>query len=133
MSQEKPNPQNDPSGTRVSPPAASDQCTKRNPNLPAVDRESVAAGEDTRAPAALLERDDETAHLDDTVIGRAFRWSLAGLALICVVLAGTVVYARRKPAPLTPKLTILSAPAAPVASFESRSSLRKKLVSAGIV
>src|SRR2546425_9081289 len=64
------------------------------------------------ASNAMLDREDETAHLDDTVIGRAFRWSLAGLALLCVVVAGTVVYARRKPAPIAPKLTTLSAPAA---------------------
>src|SRR6266704_6059593 len=62
--------------------------------------------------ASILEREEEVAHLDDKVIGRAFRWSLAALLLICMVVAGTVLYARRKPAPIAPKLTALTAPAA---------------------
>src|SRR5947207_13336646 len=64
------------------------------------------------SPSAVLEREEEVAHLDDKVIGRAFRWSLAALVLICMVVAGTVLYARRKPAPIAPKLTALTAPAA---------------------
>ncbi|HMC26527.1 MAG TPA: VCBS repeat-containing protein, partial [Verrucomicrobiae bacterium] len=76
------------------------------------------------SPSAVLEREDETAHLDDTVIGRAFRWSIAGLALICVIVAGSVVYARRKPAPVAPKLTTLSPPAA-ATRFEAEIPMAK--------
>src|SRR5262245_18001617 len=53
---------------------------------------------------------EETAPLDDAVIGRAFRGSALALALILAGVIVTVIYVRRKPPPLPPQQTKLSAP-----------------------
>jgi len=57
---------------------------------------------------------DESAPVDDRVIGRAFRWSAVALIVIVVAVAGILVYAGRKPAPAPAKMTSLAAPAAAV-------------------
>ena len=57
--------------------------------------------------------DEEAAHLDDAVIGRAFRWSLAGLCGIAVIAVTAIWYAHRKPAAKPAQLTSLTAPVAP--------------------
>ncbi len=62
-------------------------------------------------PPGVIDPEDEVAYADDTVIGRAFRWSLIGLMLICLIVGGAVAYARRKPAVAAPRITTLSAPA----------------------
>jgi len=57
--------------------------------------------------------DDESAHLDDAIIGRAFRWSLIGFVLIAGIAGGAILYANRKRAPKPTQMTSLSAPIAP--------------------
>src|SRR5262245_33478214 len=57
--------------------------------------------------------DDESAHLDDAIIGRAFRWSLIGLVLIIVIAVGSILYANRKKPAKPSQVTTLSAPVAP--------------------
>ena len=57
--------------------------------------------------------EEESAHLDDAVIGQAFHWSAVVLILLCVAAAVAVWWARRKPAPPPPKLTALAAPNVP--------------------
>ena len=58
--------------------------------------------------------EEEVAHLDDAVIGRAFRWSIAALILLVIVIAGIVWYMKRKPAVGPPKVTSITAPVAPL-------------------
>ena len=45
---------------------------------------------------------EETAHLDDAVIGRAFRGSLLALVVIAAGVTGAVLYFKRKPPPTAP-------------------------------
>jgi len=59
------------------------------------------------------QRPDEEAHLDDAVIGRAFRWSVIGLIGIGVLAGAGIWYANRKPASKPSQLTRLTAPVAP--------------------
>ena len=60
-----------------------------------------------------LEEQGELAHADDTVIGKAVRWSLLGFVAIAVVAGGILVVLKRRPAPLPPKITQLNAPTVP--------------------
>src|SRR6266436_1578064 len=57
--------------------------------------------------------DDESAHLDDAVIGRAFRWSLISLVLIAAIAGGGILYANRKRPAKAAQMTSLTAPVAP--------------------
>src|SRR2546425_577228 len=59
------------------------------------------------------EEQGELAHADDTVIGKAVRWSLLGFVAIAVVAGGILVVLKRRPAPLPPKITQLNAPTVP--------------------
>lgn len=68
---------------------------------------SVEATTRDRAPES-----DETAHYDDTVIGRAFRWSSVALVLIALVVGVGIYFLKRKPTAETPKLTQIIAPVA---------------------
>src|SRR2546427_245285 len=74
-------------------------------------KQSTGSASDPVRPAGVVDPEEEAAYADDTVIGRAFRWSLIGLMLVCLVVAGAFAYARRKPAVAAPKITTLSAPA----------------------
>src|SRR3954447_2521234 len=78
--------------------------------------------------------EEEVAHLDDRVIGRAFRWSLVAFIVIVVTVVGLIAYARRKPAASAPKLTKLSAPtaAAKVETMIPTVSFSDATVTAGI-
>ena len=60
----------------------------------------------------VQEPEEEVAHLDDAVIGRAFRWSIAAFVLLVLVVAGVIWYAQRKPAPGPAKVTSITAPVA---------------------
>lgn len=55
---------------------------------------------------------DEVAHLDDAVIGRAFRWSAVAFVALALVVTSAVILLKRKPAPLAPQQTKLTAPVA---------------------
>ncbi len=57
--------------------------------------------------------DEELAHADDTIIGKAVRWSLFILVIIGALFAGTVLVLKRKPAPPPPQITKLAAPVSP--------------------
>ena len=46
----------------------------------------------------VQEPEEEVAHLDVAVIGRAFRWSILALVLIAALAIGVIWYSRRKPA-----------------------------------
>src|SRR5437870_1937863 len=61
----------------------------------------------------MPEEQGELAHADDTVIGKAVRWSLLGFAAIAVIAGGILIVLKRKPAPLPPKITQLNAPTVP--------------------
>jgi enediyne biosynthesis protein E4 len=66
--------------------------------------------------APITPGEEEVAHLDDRVIGRAFRWSLIVFIAIVIAAFATISYLRRKPAAAAPKMTTLSAPAAAIRS-----------------
>lgn len=61
----------------------------------------------------MNEDHNELAHVDDAIIGKAFRWSL--VALLALTLSGvtTLLYLKRKHTPVAPKLTQLPPPMIP--------------------
>ena len=65
-----------------------------------------------RRATDLQEPEEEDGHLDDAVIGRAFRWSIAAFVLLVLVAAGAIWYAKRKPAAGPAKVTSITAPVA---------------------
>src|SRR5436190_11526738 len=56
---------------------------------------------------------EELAHADDTIIGKAVRWSLVVGTVVAVVVICFIFIVKRKPAPPPPRVTQLSAPTAP--------------------
>lgn len=60
----------------------------------------------------VQEPGEDAAHLDDTVIGRAFRWSLIGLLVLGAAGAGAFWLAHRRPEALPTKVTDTTAPTA---------------------
>ncbi len=55
--------------------------------------------------------EEEVAHLDDRVVGKAFIWSAIAFVAIAALVIGGLIYARRKPPKVAPNVTPLSAPA----------------------
>src|SRR5690349_8379977 len=53
---------------------------------------------------------EELVHADDAIIGKAARCSLVVLVLIAGTVTGTVLFLKRKPAPVTAQLTRLDSP-----------------------
>jgi enediyne biosynthesis protein E4 len=72
------------------------------------DRDSLEVKSAVAEPEA-----EETGHLDDAVIGRAFRGSAIALVALLVIGGGVWWYVKRKPAPAAPKITQLSSPVVP--------------------
>ena len=64
-------------------------------------------------PPSTPEPDEECAHIDDRIIGKAVRGSLMALAIIGVLFGATVLFLKRKPAGPAPQITQLSAPISP--------------------
>jgi len=63
--------------------------------------------------------EEEVAHLDDRVVGKAFVWSAVALLAIAVAVVGGIIYAKRTRPKAAPKVTHLTAPAlAPAKSVE---------------
>src|SRR5436190_23173932 len=58
----------------------------------------------------VQEPEEEVAHLDDVVIGRAFRWSILTLLAMVALAVGIIWFAKRKPAAGPAKLTSITAP-----------------------
>jgi hypothetical protein len=58
-------------------------------------------------------QEEEAAHLDDAVIGRAFRWSAVALVAVVAVAGSVIWYLNRKPASKPAQVTALTAPVAP--------------------
>jgi hypothetical protein len=56
---------------------------------------------------------DELVRADDSVIGRAFRWSLVALVTLATAGLGVWLFVKRPPAPALTKLTTLTSPAKP--------------------
>lgn len=68
----------------------------------------------SQEPPPKPDRDDEElVHADDTIIGKAVRWSLLVLVIIGALFGGTVFLLKRKPAPLPAQVTKLDAPVSP--------------------
>lgn len=57
--------------------------------------------------------DEELVHADDSIIGKAVRWSLLVLVIVAVLFGGTVFVLKRKPAPPPAQVTKLEAPVSP--------------------
>jgi hypothetical protein len=66
--------------------------------------------EDPKKP--LPEQEEELAHLDDRVVGRAFAWSAVAFVVIVAGVIAAVIYARRTKPKEAPKVTPWSAPVA---------------------
>src|SRR5205807_3815101 len=64
-------------------------------------------------PTKPPEEREELAHVDDAIIGRAVRWSLAALSVIVLVGVGTILWLRRAPAAPPSQVTKISAPVVP--------------------
>jgi enediyne biosynthesis protein E4 len=60
----------------------------------------------------VQEPEEEVSHLDDAVIGRAFRWSFVIVALLGIAVGVGIWISKRKPAPAAPRVTQLTAPSA---------------------
>ena len=73
-------------------------------------KEMLARPNAPSQPAKGPDENEETAHLDDAVIGRAFRRSMLAAAVIAVVAGGAIWFANRKPASKETKVTPITAP-----------------------
>src|SRR5947208_2643540 len=62
------------------------------------------------------EDQDELVHADDTIIGKATRWSLVALVGLVLAVGGTILWVKRKPAPPPAQLTKINAPVAPAST-----------------
>src|SRR2546421_1091776 len=69
--------------------------------------------EPLNARRTLPEPEEEAAHLDDAVIGRAFRWSMLAFVGIAVIGIGALWYGNRKTAAKHAPVAPLSTPVAP--------------------
>src|SRR5262245_2480549 len=67
---------------------------------------------ETTSPAKYPQ-EEESAHSDDAVIGRAFRWSLFAIVAIASVAGGIVWYKKSQGPSQSPQVTPLSAPSVP--------------------
>jgi enediyne biosynthesis protein E4 len=65
-----------------------------------------------KTPNPPPEEQEELVHPDDTIIGKAVRWSLIALVVIAVVVGGTLLFLKRKPAPPPAQVTKIEAPVA---------------------
>lgn len=54
--------------------------------------------------------EEELAHYDDAVIGKAFKWSAVAACVIAAGVGATITYLNRKPAPVQAKITEIQAP-----------------------
>jgi hypothetical protein len=64
-------------------------------------------------PSTPPEEQEELAHVDDAIIGKAVRWSLVILAILAVLFGAAVLILKRKPAPPPPQITQFDAPVSP--------------------
>src|SRR5947207_2524002 len=58
------------------------------------------------------ESEEEVAHLDDRVVGKAFKWSAVALVAMVAVVAGGIIYVKRAKPKTAPQVTQLTAPTA---------------------
>ncbi len=79
-------------------------------DTPADKNEIVPKPKAPSQPAKGPAENGETAHLDDAVIGRAFRRSMLAAAVIAVAAGGVIWFVNRKPAPKETKVTPITAP-----------------------
>src|SRR5258708_22319574 len=63
------------------------------------------------------QKPDELAHEDDTVIGKAVRWSVIALVLVAAAVITVVVVVNRKPPPPPANVTKMTAPTALAAAL----------------
>jgi hypothetical protein len=61
-------------------------------------------------PTLPPEDQDELVHADDAIIGKALRWSVVALVIIIAAVTGTLLFLKRKPAPVPAQLTRLDSP-----------------------
>src|SRR5437879_5442628 len=67
--------------------------------LPGLNRRNLPNDSNmNNVPTKPPEEREELAHVDDAIIGRAVRWSLAALSVIVLVGVGTILWLRRAPA-----------------------------------
>src|SRR5262245_10414912 len=66
-----------------------------------------------KQPTMPPEEQEELVHADDTIIGKAVRWSLMALVVLVAVVGTTILVLKRKPGPPPPQITRIVAPVAP--------------------
>ena len=67
----------------------------------------------SQVPPPSQPEPEELAPVDDTIIGKAVRWSLVALLGACAVIGGTIFLLNRKPGPAAAQLTQMTPPALP--------------------
>ena len=79
--------------------------------IPAEKQKPFDPKEKPPAPSPLPEPGDEEelAHYDDAIIGRAFRWSAVAFILLAALVGTTVFFLNKKPAAAPPQITQLTA------------------------
>ena len=58
--------------------------------------------------------EEEIAHLDERVVGKAFRWSAVALVVLAAAVTGGILYAKRAKPKAAPQITQITAPTAAV-------------------
>ena len=58
--------------------------------------------------------EEEIAHLDERVVGKAFRWSAVALVVLAAAVTGGILYAKRTKPKAAPQITQITAPTAAV-------------------
>ena len=59
-----------------------------------------------------VQPEEEIAHLDDRVVGKAFRWSAVALVVLAAAVVGGIIYANRTKPKAAPQVTQITAPTA---------------------
>ncbi len=59
-----------------------------------------------------IQPEEEVAHLDDRVVGKAFRWSVIALVVLVAAVVGGIIYAQRTKPKAAPQVTQITAPTA---------------------
>ena len=77
------------------------------------DKHRTQAGKPANPAPPEPAEEEELAHYDDAVIGRAFRWSLIVLLVLGAAVVGGLFWLKRKPPAAAPQLTRLNAPVVP--------------------
>ncbi len=66
-----------------------------------------------KRPTLPPDEPDELVHADDSIIGKAVRWSSLAILALALLAGSAIIIVKRKPAPPPPRITQINAPAVP--------------------